>query len=104
MKKQESHLVDSSFSVNLGKRIAQLAEMVGGKENLAKKSGVSLSNIYRYINGERAIPVITLAAMASATEAKLDWLIFGLDENSKVVSKNYRQIENSIPEFNSTKF
>ncbi|MFW5838183.1 MAG: XRE family transcriptional regulator, partial [Desulfovibrionaceae bacterium] len=60
-----------------GPRIAQVAKKAGGKRALAERTGISPSQLYRYI-AEQSLPTITpLAAIAQEGGISLDWLITG---------------------------
>ena len=61
----------------LGSRIAKIADLVGGKKNLAHTIGISESQLYRYISGDSQPTVEPLAAIAKCGEVHLDWLVLG---------------------------
>jgi transcriptional regulator with XRE-family HTH domain len=61
----------------LGYRIAKIADLVGGKKNLAKAIGISESQLYRYISGDSHPTVEPLAAIARCGSVRLDWLVLG---------------------------
>lgn len=61
----------------LGIRIAKIADLVGGKKNLAKAIGISESQLYRYISGDSHPTVEPLAAIARCGSVRLDWLVLG---------------------------
>lgn len=61
----------------LGNRISKIAELTGGKKNLANAIGISESQLYRYIAGDSQPTVEPLAAMAKIANVHLDWLVFG---------------------------
>lgn len=65
----------------LGKRIAQVADKIGGKRKLAQKSGVKEPQIYRYISGVNLPTVNVLFSLAKAGDVSLDWLISGEEKN-----------------------
>ena len=61
----------------IGTRIAECADKVGGKKRLAELSGIKETQLYRYIGGHNsptAGPLIRIARSASVT---LDWLMTG---------------------------
>ena len=61
----------------LGHRIAKIADLVGGKKNLARAIGISESQLYRYISGDSHPTVEPLAAIARCGSVRLDWLVLG---------------------------
>ncbi|MGY4496000.1 XRE family transcriptional regulator [Pseudomonas sp. TE3610] len=63
----------------LGQRIADIAESLGGKRNLARQSGVHETQLYKYIRGGSAPSLAVCVAMAQSAGVSLDWLIRGGD-------------------------
>ncbi len=63
----------------LGQRIADIAESLGGKRNLARQSGVHETQLYKYIRGGSAPSLAVCVAMARAAGVSLDWLIAGAE-------------------------
>ncbi|MGC1331032.1 helix-turn-helix domain-containing protein, partial [Pseudomonas sp.] len=61
----------------LGQRIADMAESLGGKRNLARQAGVHETQLYKYIRGGSAPSLAVCLAMARAAGVSLDWLIAG---------------------------
>ena len=61
----------------LGARIAKIADLVGGKKNLAHIISISESQLYRYISGDSQPTVEPLAAIAQSGNVHLDWLVLG---------------------------
>jgi transcriptional regulator with XRE-family HTH domain len=61
----------------LGDRISKIADIMGGKKNLAKAIGISESQLYRYIAGDSQPTVEPLAAIARCGQVHLDWLVLG---------------------------
>ncbi len=61
----------------LGDRISKIADLVGGKKNLARAIGISESQLYRYIGGDSQPTVEPLAAIARSGQVHLDWLVLG---------------------------
>ncbi len=61
----------------LGDRISKIADLVGGKKNLARSIGISESQLYRYIAGDSQPTVEPLAAIAKCGNVHLDWLVLG---------------------------
>lgn len=61
----------------LGQRIAQIAERLGGKRALAEKVGLSEGQIYRYINAQSDPTSKVLVKIADVAEISLDWLLRG---------------------------
>lgn len=61
----------------IGLRISDIAELVGGKKRLAQLSGVSESQLYRYISGKSQPTIEPVVAMARAAGAQLEWLATG---------------------------
>jgi phage repressor protein C with HTH and peptisase S24 domain len=67
----------SNLATGFGQRIAQVAKKTGGKRALADNTGISPSQLYRYI-AEQSLPTINpLAAIAKEGGVSLDWLITG---------------------------
>lgn len=61
----------------LGTRIAQVADMVGGKRALAEKAGLQESQLYRYIKGENVPGVNVVVDIANAGGVGVGWLAAG---------------------------
>ncbi|MBW4694706.1 MAG: helix-turn-helix domain-containing protein [Lyngbya sp. HA4199-MV5] len=61
----------------LGRRIAHVAERLGGKRALAEKVGLSEGQIYRYINAQSDPTSKVLVRIADVAEVSLDWLLKG---------------------------
>lgn len=61
----------------LGQRIADIANMRGGKRALARSLGIHESMLYRYINGDNALSVPMLVALATAGNVDIAWLATG---------------------------
>ncbi|WP_455923444.1 XRE family transcriptional regulator [Pseudomonas putida] len=61
----------------LGQRIADIAESLGGKRNLARQSGVHETQLYKYIRGGSAPSLAVCMALAQSAGVSLDWLICG---------------------------
>lgn len=61
----------------LGERLRELAELVGGKKEMARLGEISEVQIYRYINGENIPSVRAIARIAAAAGVSLNWLATG---------------------------
>ena len=61
----------------LGQRIADIANMRGGKRALARSLGIHESMLYRYINGDNALSVPLLVALAEVGNVDIAWLATG---------------------------
>lgn len=61
----------------MGKRIDEAAEKVGGKSALKGLTGISLSHIYRVTSGQSDLPTQKLNAIANATGYNMQWLATG---------------------------
>jgi transcriptional regulator with XRE-family HTH domain len=61
----------------LGSRIDQLADLLGGKKELARLANVSEVQIYRYINGENVPNVNVIVKLARAAGVSIEWLATG---------------------------
>ncbi|QKZ04334.1 MULTISPECIES: XRE family transcriptional regulator [Pseudomonas] len=61
----------------LGQRIADVADGLGGKRNLARRSGVHETQLYKYIRGASAPSLGVCLAIARAGGVSLDWLVSG---------------------------
>ncbi|QKT03452.1 helix-turn-helix domain-containing protein [Ectothiorhodospiraceae bacterium 2226] len=60
----------------LPQRIAMVADVMGKKE-LARRSGISESQLYRYIGGQSQPTVEPLVALAAAAGVSIRWLVSG---------------------------
>lgn len=56
-------------------RLQSCARIAGGKEQLASRSGVSLAQLYRYLNGTQTPHVTRLFRIAEASGVKPSWLL-----------------------------
>jgi phage repressor protein C with HTH and peptisase S24 domain len=76
-----SHQINGSegkkITAELGKRIAQIAEKVGGKRALADVAGVSEGQIYRYIEGKNVPGIDIIVKIAKALSVSVEWLATG---------------------------
>lgn len=63
--------------ITLAQRLLWGAEQVGGKRALAAAAGISEAQLYRYLEGESAIPHDKLEALAKALGADPAWLLTG---------------------------
>lgn len=100
MKMEQSACADASVNANgltvidalgpslegLGQRIADIAETLGGKRNLARVSGVHETQLYKYIRGVSAPSLAVSLAMARAAGVSLDWLIAGTEPSPSTCS------------------
>jgi transcriptional regulator with XRE-family HTH domain len=78
MQSQEPNTRDiKELQKELGRRIAQVAEQLGGKRALAEKVGLSEGQIYRYINAQSDPTSKVLVRIADVAEVSLDWLMKG---------------------------
>lgn len=78
MQSQEPDTRDiKELQKELGRRIAQVAERLGGKRALAEKVGLSEGQIYRYINAQSDPTSKVLVRIADVAEVSLDWLLKG---------------------------
>lgn len=68
---------NADYLVALGQRIADIANMRGGKRALARTLGIHESMLYRYINGDNALSVPMLVAIANAGNVDVAWLATG---------------------------
>jgi len=62
---------------DLGTRIAQVADIVGGKRALSEKTGLQESQLYRYIKGENVPSVNVVVEIADAGGVEVGWLATG---------------------------
>lgn len=74
----------------LGKRIAEVAALVGGKKTLSKQTSISESQLYRYISGQSQPTALPLASIAKAGQIDLDWLITGKCKTLTSASTDYK--------------
>ncbi len=68
---------EDSYARELGERIAAVAEKVGGKRALAKKTGIKETQIYRYINGTNMPGVNVVSCISETTGTDAGWLVSG---------------------------
>ncbi len=66
----------------IGTRIEALATKVGGKRELANKSGIHETQLYKYIKGANAPSIAVAVSLAQAGQVSLDWLILGAGSSS----------------------
>ncbi len=62
---------------SLGKRIAAVADSVGGRRRLAYLAGISESQLYRYLSGQSQPTVVPLILIAQVGGVSLQWLATG---------------------------
>ncbi len=67
----------AGYLTALGQRVADIANMRGGKRALARSLGIHESMLYRYINGENALSVPLLVALAEVGNVDIAWLATG---------------------------
>jgi transcriptional regulator with XRE-family HTH domain len=68
----------SPFSLKgIGRRIEEVADMVGGKKKLADISGISVSHLYRLMSGDSDPSATKLFAISENAGVNLTWLITG---------------------------
>lgn len=60
-------------------RLAHCAKLLGGKRALAKASGLSEAQLFRYLGGESDMAVSRLQAIAAAAKVSPAWLLTGED-------------------------
>lgn len=68
-----------SKAQQLGTRISDICDAVGGKKKLADMTGISESQLFRYIKGTSQPTAEPLAAIALAAGVSLDWLVLGIN-------------------------
>lgn len=61
----------------IGSRIAECAELVGGKRRLAAEAGISEAQLYRYIAEESLPPIDVVMRIAAVADKELVWLAGG---------------------------
>ena len=66
-----------NYSLELGKRIVKVTEIVGGKSVLARMVDTYEANIYRYINATNAIAAHMLVKIANVSGVTVNWLATG---------------------------
>jgi phage repressor protein C with HTH and peptisase S24 domain len=67
----------SEFASQVGRRISEAAEAVGGKRALANLVGVHETQIHRYAKGENLVPLDVLTRIAERCGVRLEWLATG---------------------------
>ena len=79
--KSEQHTTaDSSIPIledQMRTRIAAIVDLYPTKAAAKDAAGVSALSLRRYINGEQAPSIYTMARLAAGVGASLDWLAFG---------------------------
>lgn len=79
-----------------GERIGQIAEKVGGTRVLAEKTGISPSQLYRYI-AEKSQPTLDpLAAIARVGNVTVQWLVTGYGPSPASIAEADRQSRKSL--------
>lgn len=66
----------------LGERIALIAERLGGEEVLSERTGISLSQIYRYQRGANQPKADAIQKIAEVGSVSVDWLILGRSDQA----------------------
>lgn len=79
----------------IGTRIEVLATKLGGKRELANKSGIHETQLYKYIKGANAPSISVAVSLAQAGQVSLDWLILG-NGDSGTASKAQ---DSDLPEY-----
>lgn len=80
----------------IGTRIEALALKLGGKRELANKSGIHETQLYKYIKGANAPSISVAVSLAEAGGVSLDWLILG-DEAS--VCSSEEAVDDAVYEY-----
>lgn len=70
----EASQCDSS---GFGERIEELARLLGGKRELARKAGVPEASLYRALSGSTTLKSDHAARLAKAAGVRLEWLVTG---------------------------
>ncbi|MDP2549471.1 helix-turn-helix transcriptional regulator [Oceanobacter sp. 4_MG-2023] len=83
----EPEKVDISLD-GISTRIELAAGMAGGKKEFAKKIGISESQLYRYLSGDRDLKAAVALRMAKESGVNLMWLLTG--EGPKTVSEAHQ--------------
>lgn len=79
-----------------GERIGLIAEKVGGTRVLAEKTGISPSQLYRYI-AEKSQPTLEpLMAVARVGNVTVQWLVTGAGSSPAAISEADWQARHSI--------
>lgn len=89
-KKPPSDIDEESLA--LGQRLNELAELVGGKKEMARLGGISEVQIYRYINGENIPSIRAISRLARAADVSINWLVNGIGPRDNA------ELEVSAPE------
>lgn len=61
----------------VGTRVSDIAKAVGGMPRLAEMTGLSESQLYRYVNGESEMKLGAAVSIARAGGRSVEWLAFG---------------------------
>ncbi|MCP5142111.1 MAG: helix-turn-helix transcriptional regulator [Gammaproteobacteria bacterium] len=80
--------VDSTHS-GLGARIRTLAEILGGKKEMARVANVSEVQIYRYINEENTPSVNIVVTLAQAAGVSIEWLATGTGPKAPLPAREH---------------
>lgn len=67
----------SLYGIELGGRIAKVADLVGGKRVLAEKSNIKESQLYRYLKGANIPSANVLVDIAKTGDIDVSWLATG---------------------------
>jgi transcriptional regulator with XRE-family HTH domain len=67
-------------SEGIGSRISAIADGVGGRKALAKATGISLAQLYRYISERSGLPLDAAIRIADVGGRPLNWLVGGDEE------------------------
>lgn len=73
----------------LGTRIRKLADILGGKKEMARVANVSEVQIYRYINEENTPSVSIVVTLARAAGVSIEWLATGVGPMAPAPSRNH---------------
>lgn len=69
--------MESDYNTELGHRIEKVAEVVGGKRELSRRTAIPESQLYRYIRGANTPGVDVIVRLAEAGGVSLEWLASG---------------------------
>ena len=96
---KNSEKVDILIS-GISTRVNEIATKVGGKKELAKMTGISESQLHRYVSGDHDLKLTVLAAMANAGQVSIEWLATGKELGTKGISQEDMDDFALIPGYN----
>lgn len=82
----------NKFLKGLGDRILQAAKKVGGQKKLSEMTGISESQLYRYITEAGQPTVSKFVAISLASELSVQWLATGHEQELSTADEAFRRL------------